>query len=324
MNFRLSTARLLAVALGAVLVASVIGTGNPAQAIIGGEAAPDGAPSPAVVKVYGDHVTYYRVDPFHMNPQSHGAVTCTGTLIAPTWVLTAQHCTNLDTQQGRPFAPKDMSIRVAPGNGTKPRRVNVVSIERMAGYYETSGVQDVALLRLASPVDDVTPLPVLQGASVPRIWTIARYGWGQTEPGGRGSPVLKYSTETVYTWNQITGGALRRTGSGSDCGGSADPTPDDQSWTSDAALFTWASDGGGSGSGDSGGPVLFEVTPGQFAVVGVTQGTENLANCVDHDPDPRVVGQDFLGVSNRVDTGSRAYSAFLSQWIPDWTAVAIS
>src|SRR5690348_386151 len=37
-------------------------------------------------------------------------LSCTGTLIAPDWVVTAQHCTNVGRRSGNPYGPKDLEV----------------------------------------------------------------------------------------------------------------------------------------------------------------------------------------------------------------------
>ena len=89
---------------------------------------------PAVVKVQRHH-------------GSSGLGVCTGTVIAPTYVLTARHCAG----NGR--------LEVLVGEGAHPTRIAVkrAHFDRPTGRTESSG--DIAVLQLAHPAN-VTPIPM--------------------------------------------------------------------------------------------------------------------------------------------------------------------
>jgi hypothetical protein len=103
---------------------------------------------------------------------------CTGTVVAPNWVLTAQHC----------VSPGAMTVQVGSpqlGQGTK---VTVAD-------KQVDPKADLALLRLTDPVD-VTPVRLAdtdpQAGDVNQI-----YGWGKTAADSGPSDQLKMARVNV-------------------------------------------------------------------------------------------------------------------------------
>src|SRR3954464_14332180 len=77
---------------------------------------------------------------------------CTGALVSPNFVLTAVHC-SVPTSVG------DMAVRVGnptAGTGGEYRRITrIITNPSYAG-----GANDVALLELAQPIDNIKPVPI--------------------------------------------------------------------------------------------------------------------------------------------------------------------
>ena len=152
-----------------------------AQAVVGGDDATEGE---------YPYVAYIEIDKLFG---------CTGTLVAPTWVVTAGHCSSITgvaaaTPIGQPGQLIDVrlnSIRAHQGEGQLAAVKRVVVNPNYVFTNDSS--YDVALLELAQPVD--LPTVKVAGKGEESLWspgtmaTIA--GFGVTESGGDTPEVLQ-------------------------------------------------------------------------------------------------------------------------------------
>lgn len=103
--------------------------------------------------------------------RSGGSFTCSGTIIAPTWVLTAQHCVSAG-----------ITVRVGSVYRSRATTIGVTS-------YQVSPRGDLALVQLSSP--HTTAYSQLADANPPVGSTNQICGWGRTSYNGATSDQLK-------------------------------------------------------------------------------------------------------------------------------------
>ena len=208
----------------------------PSMAIVGGNDAEPGE-YPSVAKV------------------SYGAFQCTGTLIAPNWVLTAGHCSSMDAGLiGTPvtWPAALIDVRIGGLRDGEGERVPVSRVVAHENYLATSGY-DISLLQL-SRNSTRTPTQVA-GTGERAIWaagtlaTIA--GWGVTEEGGDAPSVLQ-EAEVPITTDAYCAGAYS------------------QFDVRTMVCAGYPEGGVDTCQGDSGGPMFGRASTGALRVVGAT------------------------------------------------------
>ncbi len=173
--------RLLAVLTAAVGLALVPGQ---AQAIVGGTDAPAGKyPSTANILIGAPGL---------------GLFGCTGTLIAPEWVMSAGHCASVTGATPAPipigFAGAQFTVTVGgiKADGSDAEKLTVDEVIIPTGYLATQS-NDVSLLRLSAPAK-TAPTPIA-GKGYEALWKpnvlTDVVGFGTTSSGGNAPDALQ-------------------------------------------------------------------------------------------------------------------------------------
>lgn len=127
------------------------------------------------------------------NLEPRRTVFCGGSIIDPNWVITAAHCVNRAT----PNAVDVLAGTINLDSGGQ--RVAVTDIIIRPDYRRAREGDDIALLRLATPIRDAEPIAMIASgeSELERAEVDVRTtGWGAVRPGGSTVRLLR-SVETI-------------------------------------------------------------------------------------------------------------------------------
>jgi secreted trypsin-like serine protease len=235
-------------AVGGFVAAVVLFAAAPAGAIVGGTPVPDG------------QLRYVA------NISIGGAFGCSGTLIAPDWVITAGHCGSatgsvVPTPIGMPSSTIDVKLNSVHSNGAGAEDHAVKQVIVDSDYLVTNGDgNDVTLLQLDRP-SAVAPVRIA-AVGERRIWAPAKAatiaGFGLTSENAP-QPPATMQRAVVPIQSDASCGAAYAGGMG---GGSFDPKT--------MLCAGYPQGGTDTCQGDSGGPLLARALDGSRRLVGAT------------------------------------------------------
>ncbi|MDG4811245.1 trypsin-like serine protease [Micromonospora sp. WMMD1120] len=202
-------------------------------------------PAQAAVSVPAADGTYRFVAKLVIGqPGAEGGTSCSGALVAPQWVVTAKTCFGLS---GVALGPPPRPTTVTVGRASLSSSAGaVVAVDRLVPHPG----RNVVLVRLANPVNDVTPIRL--AATEPRYGQVLRVaGFGRT--------ATEWVPDRMHTAQFTVGGWADQTATTFDIKG-RDPV--------NASIC----------KGDAGGPAFRELDAGP-ELVGIN-GTSWQAGCI--------------------------------------------
>lgn len=150
------------------------------------------AATPATVEqeIVGGVETTINANPWQVSLQNGTSHFCGGSILNANWILTAAHCV---TTSARPSILAGATSRTGSG-----QRRSTAEVIRYPGYVTATQGKDIALIRLATPLDlngtTVKAIPIVSAADAANGATNAAVvatatGWGSTSSGSSSLPV---------------------------------------------------------------------------------------------------------------------------------------
>jgi hypothetical protein len=216
----------------------------------------DAIAAPVRTKIIDGSTTPETSFPYVARLSTNGELLCTGTLISPSFVLTAAHCF-YDERNRRAVGDTEVTVRL---NGAEygSTRVYINPTYRPRSSACVEGELDVAIIELSSPAAGVSAIPVLTSpVAIGSEVTLVGYGTEGNGSGGENGNIPPLGL--VNYGNTVVEGF-------------GDNPP---SQNASSSYYYWRFDSGESNtaSGDSGGPALITLG-GQVYVSSITCGGE--------------------------------------------------
>lgn len=238
-------AGLLGCSLAAQAAPAPPGGERPRPLIIGGQDALPGQ--------YPFMISLQRLDYGNSDHTRHW---CGGTLISPSWVLTAAHC----VQGAKPAGYAVLAGATVLDTDVRTRRSNIKAIHVHPAFDGTTLANDVALIQLRKPVVDAAPALLLEGSDAGYLRAGRRFeviGWGDTGLGGdAAAPTVLQTVKTPF----VSTTACRKAYPGLQAGN----------------VICAGEEGIDSCQGDSGGPLLVQ-RRGAWTLLGVVSWGQGCA-----------------------------------------------
>jgi len=191
---------------------------------------------------------------------------CGGSLIDPSWVVSAAHCVNANTQ------PNDIRIFLGSVQLSHPGRLVQIAkngIIRNQSFNPDTEENDIVLLKLDSPITDLQPIDIADSSLESTMLSFSRNatisGWGDTREGANmGSDILLWANVPVIDqktcriqYAKLPQAERKAVADGMLCAGNG---------AADAC------------QGDSGGPLVLRTTDGKVHLEGIVGWGEGCAS----------------------------------------------